>query len=139
LHNLIAMETCQAWTLNEQYYLKEKKVHLQNMTQHIKGANGQGIIASNELQHLDMIAGALAYFQMASKRVIDGVPMHIRQYLLAQFSQQADKLPARMLGAQVSMQQLMAEDPAIASKRTGLQVQQQSLAEMCRILRASTL
>lgn len=48
---------------------------------------------------LDKIAGTLAYFKVASKRVYDYVPMHIKHYLLGRYCEQLEKLPVQLATA----------------------------------------
>ena len=97
--------------------------------------------------------------QVSSKRVIDGVPMHLRHYLLRRFCNELKDLPIAMtngsaasgrlpsssallngedeVGAQVKgvdAAQLMAEDPATAECRAQLQRQIEQLQSVRKIL-----
>lgn len=46
-----------------------------------------------------MLQMLLQILQVSSKRVIDGVPMHLRHYLLQQFVTELSDLPAKLLQA----------------------------------------
>jgi hypothetical protein len=48
---------------------------------------------------LKLIAGTLAYFKVASKRVIDNVPMHLKHYLLQRYCTELDELLVKRAAA----------------------------------------
>jgi hypothetical protein len=48
---------------------------------------------------LKLVAGTLAYFKVASKRVIDGVPMHLKHFLLQRYCTELDELLVKRAAA----------------------------------------
>ncbi|KAF6262011.1 P-loop containing nucleoside triphosphate hydrolase protein [Scenedesmus sp. NREL 46B-D3] len=51
---------------------------------------------------LKLVAGTLAYFKVASKRVIDGVPMHLKHFLLQRYCRELDELLVKRAAADSS-------------------------------------
>jgi hypothetical protein len=48
---------------------------------------------------LKLVAGTLAYYKVASKRVIDGVPMHLKHFLLQRYCSELDELLVKRAAA----------------------------------------
>lgn len=48
---------------------------------------------------LKLLAGTLAYFKVASKRVNDGVPLHLKHFLLARYCKELDELLVKRAAA----------------------------------------
>jgi hypothetical protein len=48
---------------------------------------------------LKLVAGTLAYFKVASKCVIDGVPMHLKHFLLQRYCRELDELLVKRAAA----------------------------------------
>ncbi|WIA22589.1 hypothetical protein OEZ86_009574 [Tetradesmus obliquus] len=111
---------------------------------------------------LRMIAGTLAYFKVASKRVIDEVPLHLKHFLLRRYCKELDELLVKRAAAasthgvadgtaleeaaaagedevgeapqQPTAEQLMAEDASTAELRAHLQRQLKQLQKVRKIL-----
>ena len=83
---------------------------------------------------LQLLAGAVAYYELASRRAVDSIAMHVRHFLLVACVRELEALPSRLLsggsgsasngitgeGAAPDLAQLMVEDSSVAQRRAEL-------------------
>jgi hypothetical protein len=96
------------------------------------------LLPGKHAKAFDVISGALAYFQIASQRMIDFVPMRIEQHLIYDFSKSVEKLDEVLElvgeGGEKKCAELVKEDPKIADERASLQGRKEILAKASEIL-----
>ena len=85
-----------------------------------------------------VISGALAYFQVASQRMIDVIPMRIEQHLIYDFAESVKKLDEILglvgEGGEKRCKEFMVEDPKVHIERKELQEQKDILVKASEIL-----
>lgn len=96
-------------------------------------------VPSNYTKELDVISGALAYFEIASQRMIDIVPMRIEQHLVYDFSKSVqekleDTLRLTGNGGEERCAVLAVDNPDIELKRNSLHKQREILVKADEIL-----
>ena len=89
-------------------------------------------------KEFDVISGVLAYFEVASQRMIDVIPMRIEQHLIYDFAESVKKLDEILglvgEGGVKKCKELMVEDPEVEAERKELQKQKEILGNAREIL-----
>lgn len=115
---LLSMEQTNVWTQDHYSFSTAKasfRAMLDAQVTELRAKNALHINSTDE-DLLDKIAGTLAYFQVSSRRVCDGVPMHIRYHLVQGFSNVLRQLPICVTASS-------STDPSTASDSDGEAVQ----------------
>lgn len=123
-----------ACAATDHYYSEALNRFLDIIKQRLYGGNGV------DESHLQIVASTLAYFKVASKRIIDSVPMHIAHSLLQGTAKQLQLLPTQLLdpasGTDLLAELMVEEKTTVAQRRSKLSAQRDALANARRILSA---
>lgn len=137
-----AVNTALAALSSAGIHASEQDLEQLRTTLKAKSNGGNGVDESL----LQIVASTLAYFKVASKRVIDYVPMHIAYSLLHGTAKQLELLPMQLLASPSAasgdghdstsggpdLATLMVEDKVIAEMRDKLTAQRAALAKVRR-------
>jgi len=158
------METRYPFTMNEQYLMraqaaKHKEILLalkqtpgptdvQEVMKKLADLLGVPVQSAEEFllelgsgkysKEFHVISGALAYFQVASQRMIDVIPMRIEQHLIYDFAESVKKLDEILglvgEGGEKRCKEFMVEDPKVHIERKEFQEQKDILVKASEIL-----